>query len=95
MLRRLPGVIRARGQIQVDQLAAELRVPLELLKEWIYQLVQTNKFTGHINWDEGALYSAEAGQLREAGRCAHCGGELALAGKVVIHCQYCGAEIFL
>lgn len=93
--RRLLAVLRARGRIQVDELAGELRVPLNLLKDWIYQLVQRGQFTGYINWDEGMLYSAEAQKLREAGRCPHCNGQLSLAGKGIIHCQYCGAEVFL
>ena len=93
--RKLLAVIRARGQIQVDELADELDAPLDLLKEWIYQLVQRDKFTGYINWDEGMLYSKEAEQLRKTGRCPQCSGELSLVGKGVIRCQYCGAEIFL
>lgn len=93
--RRLLAVIGAHGEIHVEELAAESDVPLSILKEWLYQLVQRGRFTGYINWDEGLLYSEEAEKLREAGRCPQCGGELGLAGKGVIRCQYCGAEIFL
>lgn len=93
--RGLLAIVRAHGGIQVDELAGELRVPLDLLKDWVYQLVQQGQFTGYINWDEGMLYSAEAQKIRETGRCPHCNGQMSLAGKGIIHCQYCGAEVFL
>ncbi len=93
--RRLLGVVHARGQIHLDALAAELRAPRGLLKDWIYQLVQRGQFSGYINWEEGLLYSADAQALRDQGRCPRCGGELGLAGKGVILCSHCGSEILL
>ena len=93
--RSMLAILKAHGQIQVDELAGELGVPLDLLKEWLYDLVQQERFSGYINWEDGVLYSAEGDKLREAGRCPHCSGKLGLAGKGVIHCQYCGAEIFI
>jgi tRNA(Ile2) C34 agmatinyltransferase TiaS len=72
-----------------------VNAPRELVKEWIYTLVRNERFSGYINWDEDVLYSAEASRIREAGRCPQCGGDLGLAGKGVIRCDYCGAEIFL
>ncbi len=89
------GRVQARGQIPLDELAFDLQAPVGLVKEWLYRLVQSGKFTGYINWDEGTLYSAEAERLRDAGRCPHCGGELGLAGKGVIRCGNCGSEVFL
>jgi hypothetical protein len=93
--RHLLGALHARGQLQVDALADELNVPLDLLKGWLYELVEDGRFTGFINWQDGMLYSREAQKLREQGRCPNCGGELTLAGKGVFHCAYCGAEVFL
>jgi len=94
-LTQLLGRIKARGQIRLDELANELHVPQELLKEWLYMLVQRNKFTGYINWNDNTIYSTEAKNLGTAGRCPQCGGALGLAGKGIIHCQHCGAEVFL
>jgi ribosomal protein S27AE len=93
--RLLLGVIASRGQVLLDDLAYELDVPRDLVKELIYALVQRGKFTGYINWHEDTIYSAEAEKLRAGERCPSCGGELGLAGKGVIHCGNCGTEVFL
>jgi len=93
--KELAGVVAAHGQIQLADLATELHVPRDWMRDWIYQLVQRGEFSGYINWDEGLLYSAEAEKLRAAGKCPHCGGTLALAGKGIIHCNNCDSEIFL
>jgi hypothetical protein len=45
-------------------------------------------------WDEGTLYSRDAAQLH-GHKCPSCGGAVELAGKGVVGCPYCGAEIFL
>jgi hypothetical protein len=92
---QLAAVVVARGQIHLHDLEQELRAPRDLVREWVYELVKRGEFTGYINWDDGILYSAEAYQLTEAGKCPNCNGELALAGKGVIRCAYCGSEIFL
>ncbi len=93
--RQILGRVEARGQVSVDTLAFELNAPVDLVKEWIYRLVQSRKFTGYINWDEGILYSADAEGLRDGGRCPYCGGALGLAGKGIVRCHNCGSEIFL
>lgn len=93
--RQLLGVVQARGQVHLDELARELRAPRELIEDWIQQLVRRGEFTGYINWAEGTLYSADAEKLRGGSRCPHCGGELGLAGKGVIRCGHCGSEVFL
>lgn len=92
---QLAAVVVARGQIHLHDLGNELRAPRDLVREWVYELVRRGEFTGYINWDDGILYSAEAYRLTEAGKCPNCNGELALAGKGVIRCGYCGSEIFL
>jgi len=92
---KLPGVITAHGQITLPDLAQELDVPLPLVRDWIYELVKTGKFTGYINWKEKVLYSAEVETLRDLKSCPQCGGDLSLIGKGVIHCQHCGGEIFI
>ena len=93
--RRLIGMVHVRGQVRVDDLAGELGIPLGLLKEWLYDLVRRGRFSGYINWNDGLLYSAEAQALRDTAVCPRCSGSLSLAGKGVIECEYCGAEIFL
>lgn len=92
---QLAAVVMARGQIHLHDLGHELRAPRDLVRAWVYELVKRGEFTGYINWDDGILYSAEAYQLTEAGKCPNCNGELALAGQGVIRCSYCGSEVFL
>ncbi len=93
--KRLLGVVHSRGQMLLDDLALELDTPRGLVEELIHALARRNKFSGYINWDEGMIYSAEAASLGDTPQCAHCGGELGLAGKGVIRCASCGTELFL
>lgn len=93
--RRLMGTVRARGRIQLDDLAEELHVPMDMLKEWIYDLVGRGRFTGYIDWYGGTLYSQEAQELSDGSTCPQCSGPLRPAGKGIIRCEYCGTEVFL
>jgi len=92
--RRVLDMVLTQGQVRVSDIAIELNVPLDRVKKYVYDLVGKGLFTGYINWDEGVLYSKQASELK-TGKCPHCGGQMELAGKGVIRCPYCGAEIFL
>lgn len=92
---QLVAVVHAQGQVHIEDLAHDMDTPVSILQEWIYYLVERGRFTGHINWQEGLLYSAEAQQLREGNKCPQCKGEMSLAGKGVVQCPYCGTEVFL
>lgn len=92
---RLLDVVHARGQATLDELAEELNIPSKTVQDWIYTLVGQGRFSGYINWVEGRLYSVEAAKLSSWVHCPSCGGELSLAGKGVVRCNYCGADIFL
>lgn len=92
--RKLLGMVQAQGQVAVSDAALELDASRDQVKEWVYDLVHKGLFAGYINWDDGLLYSRDAAQLH-GDKCPSCGGELELAGKGVVECPYCGAEIFL
>ena len=92
--RKLLGMVQAQGQVNIADVAIELDASRDQVKEWIYDLVHKGLFSGYIHWDEGTLYSRDAAQLR-GDKCPSCGGELKLAGKGVVSCPYCGADIFL
>jgi hypothetical protein len=92
--RKLLGMVQAQGQVRISDVALELDASRDQVKAWVYDLVHKELFAGYINWDEGTLYSRDAGQLR-GDKCPNCGGEVELAGKGVVQCPYCGAEIFL
>lgn len=92
--KKLLGMVRAQGRVNIAEAALELRVSRDTVREWVYDLVNKSLFTGYINWDQGDLISVDAAQMR-TNKCPHCGGELELAGKGVVRCPYCGTEIFL
>jgi len=92
--RELLGMVQTQGQVQISNAALELDAGRDQVKEWVYDLVHKGLFAGYVNWDEGVLYSRDAAQLR-GDKCPSCGGSLELAGKGVIECPYCGAEVFL
>ncbi|MCA9865250.1 MAG: hypothetical protein KC410_02030 [Anaerolineales bacterium] len=93
--RKMLGMIKAKGQVDIADLAIELRTGRDDIKNMLYELVNMGLYSGYINWDEGKLYSSEASELRTLDRCKNCNGQLELAGKGVIRCPYCGTEYFL
>jgi DNA-directed RNA polymerase subunit RPC12/RpoP len=92
--RQILDMVKTRGQVDLSDLVFELNVSRDQIRADIYRLVGLGLFTGYVNWDKGVLYSQEASKLT-GNTCPNCGGEQAFAGKGVIACQYCGAEIFL
>ncbi len=93
--RQLLDIIKSRGQVQVNDVALEMHVPVDSVRDMVHQLVGLQVFSGYVNWKDGTLFSADASQLRQLDKCKNCGGELTLAGKGVVVCKFCGTEYFL
>jgi len=93
--RQLLDIVKSRGQVAVPDLAIEMSVSADQVKNLVHQLVGLQVFSGYVNWDEGVLYSAEASNLRQLDKCKNCGGEIKLVGKGVVACKFCGTEYFL
>jgi len=95
MQRRLLDILKSKGQVGVHEMALELGVSVDTVKDLVHQLVGLQVFSGYVNWRDGVLYSSDASQLRELERCKNCNGEIVLAGKGVLTCRFCGTEYFL
>lgn len=93
--RKLLDIVATRGQVSVADLVLELRSTREAVQDDLHALVGRGLFSGYVDWRKGVLYSVEASQLQGRQTCPNCGGQLELAGKGLIKCPYCGAEIFL
>lgn len=93
--RRLLDIVKTRGSVSVSDLVLELRSTRDEVQADLYDVVGRGLFTGYVDWSQGRLYSVEAQQLQGRETCPNCGGALELAGKGLIKCPYCGAEIFL
>lgn len=93
--RKLLDIVATRGQVSVPDLVLELRSTRQEVQDDLHALVGRGLFSGYVDWDKGVLYSVEASQLQGRETCPNCGGRLELAGKGLIKCPYCGAEIFL
>lgn len=93
--RQLLDIVKSRGQVTVSNLAIELGVSADVVKNMIHELVGLQVFSGYVNWNEGVLYSSEASNLRMLDKCKNCGGEIQLVGKGVVVCKFCGTEYFL
>lgn len=93
--RKLLGIVSTRGQVAIADLVLDLGSSRDAVQNDLYDLVQRGLFSGYVDWKKGVLYSVDARQLQGQQHCPNCGGALELAGKGLIRCPYCGAEIFL
>ncbi len=93
--RQLLDIVKSRGQVSVTDLALEMKISADIVRNLVHQLVGLQVFSGYVNWNDGILYSSDAGKLREIDKCKNCGGEIQLVGKGVVTCKFCGTEYFL
>lgn len=93
--RQLLDIVKSRGQVGVSDVALEMKVPVDTVKNMVHQLVGLQVFSGYINWDDGTLFSSDASKLKEMTQCKKCGAPIILAGKGVVVCKFCGTEYFL
>ncbi|MGQ9675917.1 MAG: hypothetical protein ACUVX1_09640 [Chloroflexota bacterium] len=92
--RRILSAVTTRGQVRLAELALEMNMSRSQLKDAVYDLVGKELFVGYIDWKEGVLYAREAAQMN-TGKCPSCGAPRSMAGKGIVKCEYCGAELFL
>jgi len=93
--RELLDIVRTQGQVEIRNVALEMNVDLDTVKQMVHQLVGLQVFSGYVNWDDGILYSSEASKLRDLKQCEKCGAPIQLVGKGVVACKACGTEYFL
>ena len=93
--RRLLDIVTTRGKVSIADLVLELKSTRDRVQADLHDLVGRGLFSGYVDWKAGVLYSVEASNLQGQRTCPNCGGQLELAGKGLIECPYCGAEIFL
>jgi ribosomal protein S27AE len=93
--RQLLNIVSTRGQVSISDLVLEMHSSRDQVEKDLNELVGRGLFSGYVDWNKGMLYSVEASKLQGAQFCPNCGGKLELAGKGVVTCPYCGAQIFL
>ena len=93
--RKLLDMVKTRGQLNIDDAVLELNTTRDSVQDYLHALVGRGLFSGYVDWERGTLYSVDARELSNRSTCPNCGGQLELAGKGLIRCPYCGAEIFI
>ena len=93
--RQLLDILKSRGQVSVNDMALEMQVSVDSVRNMVHQLVGLQVFSGYVNRKDVVLYSGEARELRELTHCKNCGGAIQLVGKGVLNCRFCGTEYFL
>ena len=93
--REVLNMVLTQGKVRLDDIALTLNLSRDEVEAMVRDLIGKDLFTGAVNWKDGMLYSKEASQLKSDQKCPNCGGKLELAGKGVIECPFCGAEVFL
>ena len=95
MERTILNMVLTQGKVRLSDIAIELNAPRPEVEDMVRDLVGKDLFSGAINWKDGILFSQEASQLKADQRCPNCGAKLELAGRGLVVCPYCGAEVFL
>lgn len=93
--RELLDIVKTRGEVNISDIVLELKSTRDDVQDDLHALVGRGLFSGYVDWEKGLLYSVEARELSGRQTCPNCGGPVELAGKGLIKCPYCGAEIFL
>ena len=93
--KKILNMVLTQGQVRLAEVALELEMTRDQVRENVRDLVGKGLFSGAINWKDGILYSKEAAEMKGDRACPNCGGELELAGKGVVECPWCGSEVFL
>jgi hypothetical protein len=92
--KRLLNMVSTQGKVQLPNAAVEMNLSMDQVKAYVYDLVGKGLFTGYIDWKSSTLFAADAAKVGST-TCPNCGGVRELAGKGVVKCPYCGAELFL
>ena len=92
--KKILNIVRTHGKAEIADVALEMNLTRDQIKEYIYDLVGKGLFSGYINWDDGVLYAREAAEMR-TNKCPNCGGIRELVGKGIVKCPFCGSELFL
>lgn len=93
--RKMLGIVESAGEISIADLALQIAGTRDTVRADLYDLVSKGLFAGYVDWDRGILFARQASELRGKESCPNCGGQLSLAGKGLVRCPFCGAEIFL
>lgn len=92
---QIGSFIQAQGQIRFHDLSREMKVPEQLLRDWLYQMVRLGHFSGYVDWENDTVYSRQRDELLQQQTCPNCAAELKIAGQGIIGCEFCQAEIFV
>ncbi|MFQ5946157.1 MAG: hypothetical protein ACE5NC_07890 [Anaerolineae bacterium] len=92
--RRILDMVLSQGSVKVSEIALEMDLTRDQVRDQIYHLVGKGLFTGYVDWDGGVLYAVEAARVKTT-KCPNCGGEREVVGKGIVRCPYCGVELFI
>lgn len=92
--RQLLDIVKARGAVSVNDLAAELDISVADVQRLVRDLAALEVFSGYINWNEGTLYPASSAELEAVTTCRICNSPIDLSTDSLVTCPVCGTEYF-
>jgi 3-hydroxyacyl-[acyl-carrier-protein] dehydratase len=93
--RRLLDIVSTRGQVPISDLVLDLKSSRDAVQNDIYELVGRGLFQRLRRLAEGRPLLGRGVTAARAADLPELRGRVELAGKGLIKCPYCGAEIFL
>lgn len=93
--RELFDLLKARGQLQLGEIAQSLEMSENEVKATLDQLVTLEVFSGYANWDDDVLGASSPAALRAMQSCVICDTPIKIQSPGQTVCMVCRTAYYL